>query len=73
MHTNAAAAQAQINAIHGKTVTVNVVLNITGGGGGGHGLSEQQVKHVTQQVETKLLRQAKRSGRTGLTLSGYGS
>ncbi len=74
VHANTAAAQAAINAIHGKSVTVNVNLNITGGGGGGGlQLSPAEIKHVAQQVQAEMLKQAKRSGRTGLKLQNYGS
>jgi hypothetical protein len=78
-----AAAQAAINGIHGKTVTIDVKVNLTGSGGGSGGasvgsgggitLSNSVINSITQQVQTKLLQQAKRNRKTGLTLSGYGS
>jgi hypothetical protein len=73
--TDAAAAQAAINGIHGKSVTVEVNLHITGGGGAGGGISltPSQIKSVASQVQSKLLSQAKNNRRTGTTLPGYGS
>lgn len=75
VQTDAAAAQAQINAIHGKTVQVNVNLTISGGGGAGGGvqLSKSQISSITRQIQSSLLQQAKRNGKTGLQLQGYGS
>ena len=60
VHADTAAAQAAINGIHGKTVTIQVKLDITGGGSGGGGsggidLSPAQIKSIASQVQTKLL------------------
>ncbi len=80
VHANTAAAQAAINAIHGKSVTVSVNLNISGGGGSGGGgggggldLTPQQIKQVSAAVQAQLLKQAKNNRRTGLQLQGYGA
>jgi hypothetical protein len=76
VHADTAAAQASINAIHGKSVTVTVNLNMTGGGGGSGGglnLSPAEIKSIASQVQSKLLQQAKNNRRTGTTLPGYGS
>jgi hypothetical protein len=81
-----AAAQSAINSIHGKTVTIHVQVDLGGSGGGGGGgggvsigagggvtLSSSAINSITQQVQKKLLQQAKRNRRTGITLPGYGS
>jgi hypothetical protein len=73
------AAQAAINAIHGKSVSVsiNISMSTSGGGGGGGGgglnLSAAQIKSISGQVQSKLLAQAKNNRRTGVQLPGYGS
>ena len=59
-------------------MTIQVKVDISGGGSGGGGssgitLSKQQVNAITSQVQAKLLQQAKTNRRTGLTLPGYGS
>jgi hypothetical protein len=77
VHADTAAAQAAINQIHGKSVTVNVKLDISGGGSGGGSagipLTPAQIKSIASQVQSKLLNQAKNNRRTGNTLPGYGS
>ena len=78
VHADTAAAQAAINQIHGKTVTIQVKVDIGGGGSGG-GLAadgllpKSAVNGITAQVQSTLLQQAKRNRRTGITLPGYGS
>ena len=80
VHADAAAAQAAIDQIHGKSVTINVKLDISGGGGGGSGggsstlqLSPSQVKQVAAQLQAEMLKRAKNNRRTGNQLQGYGA
>ena len=83
VHADTAAAQAAINAIHGKSVTIQVKLDISGGGGGGSGggsggsstlqLSPSQVKQVAAQLQAEMLKRAKNNRRTGNQLQGYGA
>jgi len=76
--------QSKINAIHGKTVTIDVKLDFSGGGGGAGGgaggagggvieLTPAQITRLTSLIQTRMLEQAKRNRRTGLALPGYGS
>jgi len=78
--------QSKINAIHGKTVTIDVKLDFSAGGGGAGGggaaggagggvieLTPAQISRITSLIQTRMLEQAKRNRRTGLTLPGYGS
>ena len=76
VHADTAAAQAAINQIHGKSVVISVSLDMGGGGGGGGGgghLTDAQIKHVAEQVQAKLLKQAKTNRQTGVSLPGYGT
>jgi hypothetical protein len=74
------ALQSAINAIRGKTVTIAVKIDMSGGGGGGagggggggvgglSGLSSSQIDGLVRQIQAKLLQQAKRNRRTGVKL-----
>ena len=59
----------------GTVTSNNIVINVSapGGAAGNLPLTPAQIKTITEEIQAKLLQQAKRNRQTGLKLKGYGA